>query len=281
MDRVCGLGPKGARARRSRYSRMFFPAAAVAAAVAVIAGMLVTVALVARPVQAAGPSGCGYGSSGPEASALCWLDMSGYNQSLADSAAGQPMTVSLPGGYTISFTINTGPFAGKTYNPVAATPLPTWSGAYLGNKAYIGAPGQAVRFHFAVTNSGNVTLSNLTVDDTQVASAGALELPPSCPGTSAGMGERTGPTLAPGETIVCTASYVARAADLDRGLITDTARASATAPGSRVATLSASAGLRVGAHAPTNRGTSPSTTSPPITAVSPPATTSPSTRSSS
>ena len=138
--------------------------------------------------------------------------------------------------------------------------------------AAITGPGQAVRFHFTVTNSGNVTLSNLRVDDTQVASAGALEVPPSCPGTSAGVGAAAGPTLAPGRTIVCTATYIARHADLDRGFITDTARASATAPGSRVATLSASAGLRVGAQAPSNRGTSPSTTSPPMTAVSPPPT---------
>ena len=85
--------------------------------------------------------------------------MSGYNQSLADSAAGQPMTVSLPGGYTISFTINTGPFSGKTYNPVAATALPTWSGAYLGNKAYIGAPGKPALYATGNGGAAIVTLS--------------------------------------------------------------------------------------------------------------------------
>ncbi|WP_246127773.1 hypothetical protein [Amycolatopsis rhizosphaerae] len=30
--------------------------------------------------QTAGPVGCGYGTGGPAASTLCWLDMSAYNE---------------------------------------------------------------------------------------------------------------------------------------------------------------------------------------------------------
>ncbi len=84
-------------------------ASTLVAVAGLVVGTLSTVQLLPAPAQAAGPTGCGYGSTGAEAGALCWLDMSGYNQTLADSAAGQAMSVSLPGGYTISFTIRTGP----------------------------------------------------------------------------------------------------------------------------------------------------------------------------
>jgi hypothetical protein len=97
MDRLAEPGPwralAGGRPRRSpsRPPRSRGPVvAALVASLALVAGLLTAIVLVASPVQAAGPTGCGYGSTGPQAGALCWLDMSGYNQTLADSAAGQP-----------------------------------------------------------------------------------------------------------------------------------------------------------------------------------------------
>ncbi len=140
-------------------------ASALVAAAGLIAGTLSTVQLLPAPAQAAGLSGCGYGSTGAQAGALCWLDMSGYNQSLADGAAGQAMSVSLPGGYTISFTIRTGPFNGKTYNPVAPTAFPTWSNAYLGNRAYIGTPGKPALYATGNGGAATVTLSGISVKD--------------------------------------------------------------------------------------------------------------------
>ena len=52
---------------------------------------------------------CGYGTGGWQAQTLCWLDMSAYSFATSGGASGQPMTVSLPGGYTISFTATTRP----------------------------------------------------------------------------------------------------------------------------------------------------------------------------
>ena len=62
------------------------------------------------------------------------------------------------------------------------------------------AVGQIVPYTFLVTNTGNVTLTGITVTDSRVASV-------SCPGT----------TLAPGANMTCTGSYTVTQADLDAG----------------------------------------------------------------
>src|SRR5918997_6132991 len=69
---------------------------------------------------------CGYGTGGPFASNLCWFDMAGYNDTTARSDDGQEMEISLPGGYTASFTITSRPVTGATTRPAVAaraTPL--------------------------------------------------------------------------------------------------------------------------------------------------------------
>ena len=72
------------KGRSVRLSRAKLTNALVAAMLA-IAAQLAVVGLPGRPALAASaPRGCGYGTGGPEARALCWLDMSGYNQTLAD-----------------------------------------------------------------------------------------------------------------------------------------------------------------------------------------------------
>lgn len=59
--------------------------------------------------SAATPVACGYGTGGAQAQTLCWLDMSAYSFATSGGVSGQPMTVTLPGGYTISFTMTTRP----------------------------------------------------------------------------------------------------------------------------------------------------------------------------
>jgi uncharacterized repeat protein (TIGR01451 family) len=77
------------------------------------------------------------------------------------------------------------------------------------------AAGQTVNFTFTLTNTGNVSLSNLEVTD-----------PFFSPSLSC-----TVPSLLPGATnATCTGSYVVTQADVDRGSITNTATASASAP---------------------------------------------------
>jgi uncharacterized repeat protein (TIGR01451 family) len=74
-------------------------------------------------------------------------------------------------------------------------------------------PGQPITYTFTVTNTGNVTLTGVTVADSPV-------LAVNCPGT----------TLAPGAVMTCTATHVTTVADVDRGSVTDVATATGTPP---------------------------------------------------
>ncbi|MDN4612846.1 hypothetical protein P5G50_00160 [Leifsonia sp. F6_8S_P_1B] len=86
------------------------------------------------------------------------------------------------------------------------------------------AVGTAITFSFAVTNIGNVALSDVAVtegDFTGSAALGAIDCP-------------TG-DIAPGDVVTCSAGYETTQADLDRGSIVNTATASGrTATGAGV-----------------------------------------------
>ncbi|MCC6496795.1 MAG: DUF11 domain-containing protein [Propionibacteriaceae bacterium] len=75
------------------------------------------------------------------------------------------------------------------------------------------AAGSSIAYDFVVTNTGNVTLTALSVLDAKTG-------PVSCPVS----------TLLPGETTTCTAVYLLTQADLDAGVVDNTATASADAP---------------------------------------------------
>ncbi len=72
--------------------------------------------------------------------------------------------------------------------------------------------GQSIPYSFLVKNTGNVTLTSVSVTDAGVAV--------SCPAT----------TLAPGATTTCTGTRTVTQADLDRGSIVNTARVVGTPP---------------------------------------------------
>ncbi|MFJ3124550.1 hypothetical protein ACIPJO_16690 [Streptomyces sp. NPDC086993] len=77
--------------------------------------------------------------------------------------------------------------------------------------------GSRVPYDFVVTNSGGADITGLTVDDPKIG-------PVSCPTT----------TLAPGQTITCTATYTVTAADVTHGSIDNTAIARGTSNGAPV-----------------------------------------------
>ena len=122
-------------------------------------GLVATLAAVtAAPLPAlAAPTAatCSFANagSGTFARTLCWFDLSAYNATAAGSAAGQSMTVALPGGYTISFTLKV------TGGAAAPFAFPTFSGAYLGNKAYTGVAGKPALYQ---TGSGTTTTAALS-----------------------------------------------------------------------------------------------------------------------
>ncbi len=92
--------------------------------------------------------------------------------------------------------------------------------------------GQTVTYHFTVTNTGNVALTNVHVTDTQTPPAGALASGPTCQSLATPTGTCTGSStsLAPGQSATFIATYTVTQADLDHGSINDSATATGTPP---------------------------------------------------
>ncbi|GAA1236329.1 hypothetical protein GCM10009588_12480 [Microbacterium phyllosphaerae] len=102
-------------------------------------------------------------------------------------------------------------------------------------QATVDSVGDVIDYIFAVTNSGNVTLRSLAIDETGFSGSGSLSAI-SCP---------TAP-LAPGASAECTASYPVTQADLTAGSIENTATASAKDPaGASVASPTSTATVEV------------------------------------
>src|SRR5690606_28533724 len=76
------------------------------------------------------------------------------------------------------------------------------------------AVGDTIAYSFLVTNTGNVTLTGIAVNDPLLAVA------PVCPVT----------TLAPGASTTCTGSYTLTQADIDNGEVVNSATAGGTPP---------------------------------------------------
>jgi large repetitive protein len=113
--------------------------------------------------------------------------------------------------------------------PAVTSPPDTWvvtvaPGSALtldktGDRTTASRVGDVVNYSFLVTNTGNVTLSSMSVTDTLTAPAGP-ELTVDCPAT----------TLASGASVTCTATYVVTQADVDRGRVDESAVAEGTPP---------------------------------------------------
>ncbi|UFU02799.1 DUF11 domain-containing protein [Ruania suaedae] len=82
--------------------------------------------------------------------------------------------------------------------------------------------GHVITYSFLVTNVGNVTISDVTVEEGDFTGAGELE-PVTCPAAAA--------SLAPGDEVTCTTTYEVVEADLDGGQISNTATAGGLTPG--------------------------------------------------
>ncbi|WP_284254231.1 DUF7507 domain-containing protein [Pseudolysinimonas kribbensis] len=84
-------------------------------------------------------------------------------------------------------------------------------------------PGQTITYDFVVTNTGNVTMSDIAIDDSTFTGTGSLPTP-TCAQT----------TLAPGEQTLCTADYTLSGGDVDAGSVSNTATVTGTPPGSEI-----------------------------------------------
>ncbi len=154
-----------------------------------------------------GPVTCGVTTLAPAASTVCTKT---YTLTQADVDSGHvansaTVTGTPPAGVTPPTATDT------TDTPLTAGPaitLDKQAGTPAGNTA-----GSTIAYSFIVTNTGNVTLSSVNVADAKV---GAV----SCPVT----------TLAPGASTTCTATYTLTQADVNAGVVNNTATASGTPP---------------------------------------------------
>lgn len=88
----------------------------------------------------------------------CWLNMANYDDAAARSASGQNMAFTLPDGSVLRFNARvTG--TNPAYNDV---PAPSWSGAAVGNSAFIGIPGRPVLYS-AQAGTSTIAITGITV----------------------------------------------------------------------------------------------------------------------
>ena len=110
------------------------------------------------------------------------------------------------------------PPVGDPVRPTDSTDSPITPGPGLSLVKSAGAPsgatpGSTIAYTFVLTNTGNVTLTGVAVDDPLVG-------PVACPVD----------TLAPRASTTCTASYTVTQADIDAGQVVNTATATGTPP---------------------------------------------------
>lgn len=89
----------------------------------------------------------------------CWLNLEDYSDSQARSASGQNLSFDLPDGSRLSFNARVTGGSGTAYSAVTS---PSWSGAAIGNTAFIGIPGRPV-LYTAAAGTRTITLSNITI----------------------------------------------------------------------------------------------------------------------
>ena len=120
--------------------------------------LLLAALLFATPAEAANCySATSQGSTGPsDYASYCWIDLSIYNDAAARSASGQAYSLTLQDGSTMSFTMKV---SGSAASPAAA---PSWSGAAIGNTAFLGIAGKPI-FYQSASGTTTVTFSNIKI----------------------------------------------------------------------------------------------------------------------
>jgi hypothetical protein len=81
---------------------------------------------------------------------------------------------------------------------------------------------EKITYTFTATNTGNVTLTDVVIEDAEFNGAGNL--------TALECDQVAPVTLAPAEVLTCTATYVVQQADVDRGIIRNVATGTGTPP---------------------------------------------------
>jgi hypothetical protein len=136
------------------------PAAAIKRMACLILGaMAALLALSAAAVAATCGPATAPGTAPPSWQTYCWIDMTSYNNALV-MGAGQNFSITLSDGSTFSFKLNG--VAAPATSGLAAIAPPSWTGAAVGNTAFLGIPNKPILY---TTAAGTITLtmSNISI----------------------------------------------------------------------------------------------------------------------
>ncbi|MDR0960373.1 MAG: DUF11 domain-containing protein [Propionibacteriaceae bacterium] len=158
----------------------------------------------------------------PGASTTCTA--TGYTVTQADVDAGKVTNTAYAQGNSSDGT------PGVTNTDTTETPTSTKASQTLAKKATLvdannnssADVGETVTYTFTVTNTGDVSLHGMAVDDRMLKAAGATITCPNAEGTQPA-----------GAVVTCSASYTVTQADVDAGTITNTATATAYDPSNK------------------------------------------------
>ncbi|MGV8858252.1 DUF7507 domain-containing protein [Rhodoglobus sp.] len=162
-----------------------------------------------------------------------------YTISQADVDAGSIKNIATASGTPPTGAVVTTPSSQLVTPTITSTPkiAVTKSGALAPGAQ--GVAGDIVTWSITLTNSGNVTLTSVSVTDTL----------PDISAVSYGTWPSTAGTLAPGQSVSATATYVLKQADIDAGAVSNTANGAGTPPRGSPATATAPATLALASNA--------------------------------
>jgi uncharacterized repeat protein (TIGR01451 family) len=89
----------------------------------------------------------------------CWLDFATYNDVAARSGSGQNMSFPLTDGSVLSLNVKVTTTTATAFNAIVA---PSWTGAAVGNTAFLGIPGRPV-LYTAAAGAKSITFSNILI----------------------------------------------------------------------------------------------------------------------
>jgi uncharacterized repeat protein (TIGR01451 family) len=90
----------------------------------------------------------------------CWLDFATYNDATARSGAGQNFSFTLSDGSVLSLNLRATSTAATA---AVSTAAPSWTGAAVGNSAFLGIPGRPILYMANNGSTVNFTISSILI----------------------------------------------------------------------------------------------------------------------
>lgn len=97
------------------------------------------------------------GTAPPGWQTYCWLDFSSYNDATARTASGQNFSFTLTDGSTLTLTVKASGTPG-----LSAITAPSWTGAAVGNTAFLGISGKPI-FYQNAGGTSTITFSSIAI----------------------------------------------------------------------------------------------------------------------